>query len=112
MIESPSGWILSPAYDLLNVAIVFPEDSEELALTLTGKKKKLKRENVEQFGEGLGLTPKQLKAAFNRIIKNKSNALDWIDRSFLSDDMKIAYKELFETRYKQLELNNKQHSDL
>lgn len=41
MIESPSGWILAPAYDLLNVAIVNPDDTEELALTIEGKKKKL-----------------------------------------------------------------------
>lgn len=104
MIESPSGWALSPAYDLLNVAIVFPEDTEELALTLVGKKKKLKREHFEQFGEGLGMTPKQIKGAFNRMIENKSIAIDWIYRSFLSNDMKTAYKELLEGRYKQLGL--------
>jgi len=103
MIESPSGWVLSPAYDLLNVAIVFPEDTEELALTLVGKKKKLKREHFEQLAEGLGLTPKQIKRAFNRMIKNKSKAFNWIDRSFLSNEMKTAYKELLEGRYKQLE---------
>lgn len=57
MIDNPSGWVLSPAYDLLNVAIVLPEDSEELALTLAGMKKKLKREHFEQLGEGLGMTP-------------------------------------------------------
>ena len=104
MIESPSGWVLSPAYDLLNVAIVFPEDTEELALTLVGKKKKLKREHFEQLGVGLGLTPKQIKGAFNRMIRNKSKAFDWIDRSFLSEDMKTAYKELLERRFKQLGL--------
>jgi serine/threonine-protein kinase HipA len=32
MIESPLGWVLSPAYDLVNVAIVNPADEEELAL--------------------------------------------------------------------------------
>jgi serine/threonine-protein kinase HipA len=104
MIESPSGWVLSPAYDLLNVAIVFPEDTEELALTLVGKKKKLKQEHFEQLGEGLGLTPKQIKGTFNRMIKNKSRAFDWIDQSFLSYDMKTAYKEVLEGRYRQLEL--------
>ena len=104
MIESSFGWVLSPAYDLLNVAIVFPEDTEELALTLVGKKKKLKREHFEQLGQGLGLTPKQIKGAFNRMIKNKSSAIDWIDRSFLSNEMKTAYKEVLEGRYKQLGL--------
>lgn len=104
MIENISGWALSPAYDLLSVAIVFPEDTEELALTLVGKKRKLKREHFERFGEGLGLTPKQIKATFNRIIKNKSNTSVWIERSFLSDDMKTAYNNVIEERYNQLEL--------
>jgi serine/threonine-protein kinase HipA len=91
------------AYDLLNVAIVFPEDDEELALTLGGKKKKLKREDFKQFGLGLGLTPKQVKGSFNRMIKHKSSAFEWIEKSFLSKDMKAAYKALLETRYKQIE---------
>lgn len=104
MIENTYGWVLSPAYDLLNVAIVFPEDPEELALTLVGKKKKLKREHFEKLGEGLRLTPKQIKGTFNRMIKNKSRAFDWINRSFLSKDMKTAYKELVEGRYRQLGL--------
>lgn len=102
MIESHSGWVLAPAYDLLNVAIVFPEDSEELALTLVGKKKRLKREHFEQLGEGLGLTPKQINGSFNRMMKNKSRAFDWINRSFLSEDMKTAYKKVLEERYGQL----------
>jgi len=104
MIESPSGWVLSPAYDLLNVAIVLPEDTEELALTLAGKKKKLKREHFENLGEGLGLTPKQIKGAFNRMVNKKSKAFEWIARSFLSNDMKVAYHEVIERRYEQLDL--------
>lgn len=104
MIESPSGWVLAPAYDLLNVAIVLPKDKEELALTLVGKKKKLKQEHFEQFGEGLGLTGKQIKGALQRMIKNKPNAFSWIDRSFLSTDMKTAYIDVLDSRYKQIGL--------
>lgn len=104
MIEGTSGWVLSPAYDLLNVAILLPEDTEELALTLVGKKKELKKEHFEQLGDGLGLTPKQVKGSFNRMIKSKSKAFDWIDRSFLSNDMKTAYKDLLEEKYSQLGL--------
>ncbi|MFO7938115.1 MAG: HipA domain-containing protein [Bacteroidales bacterium] len=104
MIEGPSGWVLSPAYDLLNVAIIFPEDPEELALTLGGKKKKLKKAHFVQLGDELGLTPKQIKGSFNRLVKNKPKAFDWIDRSFLSNDMKTAYKDLLEERYNQLGL--------
>jgi serine/threonine-protein kinase HipA len=104
MIENPSGWGLAPAYDLLNVAVVFPEDKEELALTLAGKKKKLKREHFVQLGEGIGLTSKQINGGFNRLQKNKPKAFSWIDQSFLSEDMKTAYKEVLSERYDRLEV--------
>ena len=104
MIESPSGWVLSPAYDLLNVSIELPEDTEELALTLDGKKTKLKREHFEKFGEGLGLTRVQIIRAFNRMVSNKPKATIWIDNSFLSNTTKAAYHKVIKQRYTQLEL--------
>lgn len=103
MIEGPSGWVLAPAYDLLNVAIVIPKDNEELALTLEGKKSKLKRIHFERFGKTLGLTNKQIKGAFDRLEVNKPQAIHWIQKSCLSKMMKGAYIELLESRYAQLE---------
>ena len=105
MIKSASGWILSPAYDLLNVAIVLPDDTEELALTLAGKKKKFRRHHFEELGKDLGLTGKQVERTFKRFLINKPKAMNWIEKSLLSSDMKIAYKELMEKRYKQIELH-------
>lgn len=102
MIKSSSGWVLAPAYDLLNVAIVFPEDTEELALTLEGKKKKIKWEHFEQLGKGLDLTNKQIQGVYKRMIKYKPNAIKWINKSFLSDEMKKAYINILETRYEHL----------
>ncbi len=102
IIESPSGWVLAPAYDLLNVAIVLPEDTDELALTLEGKKRKLKKTHFEHLGQGLGLTEKQIQGVFKRMFKNKPKAIKWIGNSFLSDDMKAAYKDILEIRYKRL----------
>ena len=102
MIESPSGWVLAPAYDLLNVAIVLMEDTEELALTIEGKKRKLKKPHFEHLGQRLGLTDRQIQGVFNRMFKNKPKAIQWIDNSFLSNDMKAAYKDILETRYERL----------
>ena len=99
MIESVSGWVLSPAYDLLNVIIINPDDKEELALTMEGKKKKLKLEHFNLFGEGLGLTGKQMDGVFKRLSDNKLKALKLIDNSFLSHEMNEAYKEVLEERY-------------
>lgn len=104
MIEGPSGWILSPAYDLLNVAIVLPADKEELAIALSGKKKKLNINHFEQFGKSLGLTSKQINGAFQRMVKNKQKASEWVKRSFLANKMKEEYLKMMEMRYEQLSL--------
>lgn len=102
MINNADIWTLAPAYDLLNVAIVNPEDTEELALTLDGKKKKLKWEHFETLGTNLGLNKKQLNGIVKRFQKNKPVALQWIENSFLSDIFKQKYKLLLEARYSNL----------
>lgn len=102
MLEQPFGWGLAPAYDLLNVVLVLPEDEEESALTLNGKKKKLNREHFELLGEGMGLTDRQIKGSFKRMAKNHNQALKWINESFLSEEMKQSYREVLHAKYQQL----------
>lgn len=99
MINSGDTWTLAPAYDLLNVAIVNPDDTEELALTLEAKKKKLKWEHFERLGKKMGLNDKQLKGMVSRFLKNKTVAIQWINSSFLSAEYKEKYRELLEERY-------------
>lgn len=102
MIATELGWLLAPAYDLLNVSILNPADAEELALTLEGKKSKLNRIHFEDFGKGLGLTTLQVKRVFERFLKNKPSALAFIDKSFLSEVQKGDYKDLLDSRYKRI----------
>ena len=103
MINTSEEWILTPAYDLLNVTIINPDDDEELALTLEGKKKKLKREHFEHFGKGLGLNDKQMGGVFGRFTKNRLVAEEWLQNSFLSDDHKKRYTNLLAERYARLD---------
>lgn len=99
MINGNSKWVLAPAYDLLNVVIVNPGDKEELALTLEGKKKKLRRANFEWLGKVLELNEKQIEGVFKRFINNKPLAIEWIDNSFLSNEYKEKYRVLLAERY-------------
>ena len=72
-------WTLAPSYDLLNVSIILPEDTEELALTLGGKKKKLTHTSFETFGKNLGLNDKQIDGVFKRFQKNQfGNQFAWL----------------------------------
>ena len=56
---SDIGWVLSPAYDLLNVKIILPEDMDETALLFGGKKKNFNKGHFNRLGEVLQLNEKQ-----------------------------------------------------
>tara|TARA_R110002049_G_scaffold1346_1_gene10232 strand:- start:13525 stop:14472 length:948 start_codon:yes stop_codon:yes gene_type:complete len=100
MIKSSYGWALSPAYDLLNVKIVNPEDTEELALTIGGKKKKLSMQNFDEFGIGMGLSTKQIDSVLKRFKELKKDALSLIEMSFLSEEMQTRYAKTLLSRFK------------
>lgn len=95
---SDMGWTLSPFYDLLNVKLVLPNDREDSALLLGGKKKNFNKEYFDRLGAVLELNDKQINAVFKRLAKWLPKADAMIDRSFLTDDRKMAYKELISQR--------------
>ncbi len=102
LIKTGYDWSLSPAYDLLNVFILLPEDTDELALSLEGKKKKFNRKHFEVFAKKMNITSKQIEGVFKRFFKNKAKAIDLIENSFLSDELKLKYIATIEERYLRL----------
>ena len=90
---------LTPAYDMLSTALVMPEDTEELALTLNGKKRKIKRDDFSIAMRGSGLEDKIIENIFAKFDKAKDSWFAMIDISFLSDDMKLLYKELLSSKF-------------
>ncbi|MBP5528022.1 MAG: HipA domain-containing protein [Bacteroidales bacterium] len=94
---------ITPAYDLLNVAIANPKDQEELALTLSGRKTKLCQEDFFNVAKVMGLEENVV----SRLIDSLQKALPkWqalIRNSFLSDEMKDRYEELVLSRLKRLQ---------
>ncbi len=94
LIKIEESWHLSPAYDLLNVQLANPDDKEELALTLNGKKKKIKLSYFMEWGMGMGLTTKQMENSLGQYTKQKEKIFELIDSSFLSVDFKETYKKI------------------
>lgn len=90
--ELPGKYSLTPAYDMLSTALVMPEDTEELALTLNGKKRKIKKEDFVASMQVCGLEEKVIRNIFNRFLKVQDGWLQFIDLSFLPDEMKERYK--------------------
>ncbi len=89
---SDLGWVLSPAYDLLNVKIILPKDYEDLALMLGGKKKKFKKDYFDRFGTLLDLNNKQINFVYKKLIEWLPGAIELIENSFLNKKNKQQYK--------------------
>ena len=96
--KTPLGYSLTPAYDLLSTAIVMPEDKEELALTLNGKKARLQRHDFERSITASGVNEKVLDNIAKKFRKALIKWIDLIDCSFLADDFKRQYKRLIIAR--------------
>ncbi len=98
-----NGYQLTPAYDLINVAIANPEDKEELALSLSGRKSNLKLNDFLRAATTMGLEENVVL----RLIDNMRKAIPkWkslIHSSFLSEDMKDRYEHLIMSRMNRLQ---------
>ena len=90
--KEAGNYVLSQAYDLINVHLVFPEDTEELALTLDGRKKKISRNNFVRAMESSGLDSKVIENIIKKFMNAALKWYDFIDISFLSQELKEKYK--------------------
>lgn len=88
----------APAYDLLNAAILNPKDDEELALTLNGRKNKIKTSDFETAALSLGITSKVVRRIINKYIKLLPKFENAIRNSFLSAALKEDYIALLTKR--------------
>lgn len=87
------NYILAPAYDLLSTALAMPEDDEELALTLNGKKKRIKRDDFEKAMSKSGMDEKAITNLFDRFSKAVPKWYEIIKDSFLPIEMQNAYRD-------------------
>ena len=92
------GYGLTPAYDLLCTKIVMPEDTEELALTLNGRKRKILKSDFIKVMTASGLNEKVINNIAKKFRRSIVKWLDLIDASFLPDSMKKEYKKLILSR--------------
>ena len=83
LFKPTANYMLTPAYDLLSTSIVDPKDDEELALTLNGKKKKIKREDFEKTMRDSGLDEKTIANVFTKFSKALPKWTEVINESFL-----------------------------
>lgn len=100
--QSGLGMTLAPAYDLVNTVRVNPDDDEELALNLNGKKKKIKRQDFVAAMNNLALDEKQQYNIFNKMQAALPAWEEAIALSFLNEEYKMAYLDLVKARLERM----------
>lgn len=98
------GLSLMPAYDMVATVLVNPDDKEELALTLNGKKRKLKKSDFLKAFSSNGLDIKSIERIFSKFEKVIPEWVEFINLSFIPDKMKTEFIDLIYERAKRLEI--------
>ena len=101
LIESESGsgeYHLSPAYDLLPVNVIMPEDKEEFALPINGKKRNIHRKDFLIFAAGCGIAKLVAEKMIGQLISMTPVFIEMCHNSLMPQDMKEAFIELVDKR--------------
>jgi serine/threonine-protein kinase HipA len=98
LIEDDGTVSLSPSYDLLPTKLLIKDDTEDLALTLNGKKSRFKKKDFEIFSERLNIPLKVSDKIFKKFIEKYDELESFINISFLPGDLKKDYINLISSR--------------
>lgn len=103
--EHDGNWHLASAYDLLPVRVLMPQDPDELALNLNGRKNRLTRKDFIRFGEACNFTEARCEKVLSTFLARFTSAIPQaLACSFLSDDFKartLAYVNARKTIFEQ-----------
>ncbi|MBN8535759.1 MAG: HipA domain-containing protein [Deltaproteobacteria bacterium] len=96
---------LTPVYDFANSKIANPHSDEEMALSISDKKKNFtKADFLVYFAQQTLFLPQaKVEKETKRLLSFLPTWIEMIDRSFLSEDMKEKYKALLKERTSRLE---------
>ena len=103
LINQPGiGYTLAHAYDMVATALINPADNEDLALTLNGRKHKIKKSDFVSVFSSFGFDKKVQENIFKKFETAIPKWMEFIDISFLNKEMKSQYKKLINKKHKQL----------
>ena len=105
LIDQPGiGYMLAPAYDMVASNLIVKGDDEELALTLNGKKKKIRQGDFLVLSKRFGLEDKTTDNIFLKFKNVIPSWQDFIEISFLPPELKTRYRELVAKKSNQIGL--------
>ena len=89
---------LSKAYDLLPVNVIMPDDKEQLALTINGKKRNIHKKEFRILAESCGIPLNSAERMMKKVCSLKAKLFTQIEESCLSAEQKEQMEELISKR--------------
>lgn len=89
---------LSRAYDMLPVNVIMPEDQEQLALTINGKKRNIHKKEFRILAESCGISLHVAERMIKRVCGLEEKLFKQIDMAYLSEEQKEQVKTLVQER--------------
>lgn len=101
LIETETGselYRLSPAYDLLPVNVIMPEDKEQFALPMNGKKTNIRRKDFLVFADACEISKASAKKMIERLVSMTPVFIKMVNESLMPQDMKESMTEIISKR--------------
>lgn len=105
LIETQQGsatYVLSPAYDLLPVNVIMPEDKEQFALPMNGKKTNIRRKDFLVFAQSCGISESVAEKMMGRLVSMQPKFLSMCSESLLPGSLKEQFAALISDRAEKL----------
>ena len=103
LLTSDDGTIaLSPAYDLVSSRLAIPAEADELALTVNGKRSRLRRDDFLAFAHHCNIAPSYAKRKVADLLALEETFTEMIAASQLSHDRRSGLAHIIATRLDRL----------
>ncbi|MBZ0202872.1 MAG: HipA domain-containing protein [Ignavibacteria bacterium] len=96
---------LSPAYDLIASKLLIPQDKEESALTINGKKSNLRKKDFGALAQNLNIDEKAVSSVFRNLSSKIEPMMEFLNKGFISKETTTVYRKLITGRVKKLGLS-------
>ena len=103
LLENTFGeYELAPAFDLLSTALVIPDDKEESALTINGKKSRITKGDFDTLASSMDINEKVIFRIYNKFNSVLPTWIEFIKQSYLSKAMQDKYIQLIKAKHQSL----------
>jgi serine/threonine-protein kinase HipA len=99
-----SGYQLSPAYDIVSSRLAMSEEREEMCLSIQGKRNRISRRDFIRLSQHFGLNEEQSSQVSDRLKACQPEIEGMIKESFLSEQSKNRFLEIFKERMKRIHI--------